>query len=324
MKKLTLFTLLAVAAVTAALSCAKQDADFAGTVKPLIIEVGAPVIETEPTTSVTLTNNVKPYTVEWEPGDKIMIFNHTVKESGYHAWDPFTTEDGGATASFSGTVGATGKDEYVAFSMYQDGVHEASLSASASSTLLHYYIPAQQDGTGAKYALYATRQVTYGGGTLTISNMTLRSALTRFTIAGDAIVKRITVTVKYKDGDDDVNVVSNLCGLCSGTEGTKPMPIFSFKEAGKATFTQGQGGTGSTITIENGGARLLGDIYFASRHTLKTYSKCTLEFVFTNNLDQTCTKRVTLSEAKDTGYQIQNGVMNIMRTVTLNEGDFSS
>ena len=323
MKKLTLFAVLAVAAVAAALSCAKQDAGVAGTGEPITIEVGAPVIEADPATSVDLTNNTAPYTVAWVPGDQIQIFNHTVKESGYNEWPLFTTAAGGATASFSGTPGGSDKHEYVAFSMYQDG-HEATLSASASSTVLNYYIPAQQDGTGAKYALYATRRVTYSGGTLSISGMALRSALTRFTIAGTAVVKRVTVTVNYTDDKGaDVNVVSAGCGLCTGTEGAKQMSVFSFKNADDYSFTQGVGGTGTTITIENGGARLTGDIYFASRHTLKTYAKCTLTFVFTDEEDKTCTKTVTLYEKEENNFQIVNGQMNKLGTVTLNTGDFS-
>ena len=321
MNKTALLTVLAAAAMTAALSCSKEEkAPVAG--KPITVTVGAPVVDVDPATSVELTG-VSPYTVAWEAGDKIQIINYTFGEAAINEWDCFTTATGGATASFSGTAGASTQAKYTAFSVYSDATCTTHFVTGASTKMIYANIPATQDGTGIKYSLFATRDVTYDGASLTINGMALRSALTRFDIAGTAFVKRVTVTVNYENSG--TYSAAKGYGLCVGPdpEASKAMPIYNFK-ADNLNFSNAVGGKGGTITIENGGAQLTGPVYMASRHTVDAGGKTTLTFVFTDDSDHTATRTVTLVTSDESKkYTITNAKLTYLGTVTLNTEDFS-
>lgn len=332
MKKLTVFAVLAAAAMTAALSCSKENNAPVFIGKPVTVQVDGPTVEQDPATSVVLTGT-SPYTVAWEAGDRIQIVNYQHgTDTRANKWDYFTTAAGGATATFSGTAGAVSDGyKFAAFSVYEDALYKTYYYDSGKSNMIYANIPATQDGTGIKYSLYATRNVTYSDGTLTITGMALRSALTRLDIAGTAVVKRFTVTVSYEKLE-----VSGGYGLCVGPNPAveKTMPVYNFKND-DAKFSNAVGGKGGTITIENGGARLIGPLYIASRHTVAnaTGGECKLTFVFTDENDRTCTKTVTLVTADiatattdnpaTKAITIDNGKLNILGTVTLNTEDFS-
>ena len=324
MKKLTVFAVLAAAAMTAALSCSKENNASVFIGKPVTVQVDGPTVEQDPATSVVLTSTSPKYTVAWEAGDKIQIVNYQWgSNTRANDWGYFTTAAGGATATFSGTAGTVSDGyKFAAFSVYEDALCKTYFYDAKTSNMIYANIPATQDGTGIKYSLYATRDVTYSDGTLTIKDMALRSALTRLDIAGTAVVKRFTVTVSYEK-----LAVSSGYGLCVGPDpdAEKAMPAYNFK-SDNLSFSNAVAGKGGTITIENGGARLIGPVYIASRHTIAKSDggECKLTFVFTDENDKTCTKTVTLVTSDLTKtLTIDNGKLNILGTVTLNTEDFS-
>ncbi len=299
MKQSAFFAVLAAAAMTAAISCSKDNnaPSFAG--KPITVEVGGPVIEQDPTTSVTLTG-VDPYTVAWSAGDKIRIINYTDKVAGCILWDEFTTAAGGALASFSGLPGASDKKKFVAFRCYDNTTITTNFSTTDSA--FKYNIPDTQDGTGIKYCLFGTKDVTFEGGNLTIENMALKSALTRFDVPVEANVTNITVTVTYSNGS---------IGLCGMTNANL-----------LSDFAHATGNT-KTITINNGDKVLSGPVYFASRHTLKTKGDVTLTFEFTNSSGLMATKTVLLyKEGGNPAKAISTGSLNYLGAVTFAPGDF--
>ncbi|MBQ9548572.1 MAG: hypothetical protein IJV01_05390 [Bacteroidales bacterium] len=307
MNKTVLFTVLAAAAMTAALSCSKEEkAPVAG--KPITVEVGAPVVDVDPATSVALTSIDPAYTLAWEAGDKIHVINYQDGTAGYNDWGDFTTTEGGATASFTGTAGTNSYTKYLAARAYNG----YTFSCSSTADSFKYNIPANQDGTGAKYCCFA-EYASYDGATLSIPTMHLRSALTRFDLPAAADVRQVTVTVAYSES------AGSSIGLCSS--GDAYDVVCNFLNGKKFA---GSGGPGKTITISNGGALLSGPVYFVSRHTLSDakYGTVTLTFVFTNSSAQTCTRTVTLFNGGD-AISIKTGYLNYLGAVNLKPSDFS-
>lgn len=306
MKKSAFFAVLAAAAMTAALSCSKEESNNTNVGKKLTVSVGSPVVEQDPATSVVLTSIDPAYTLSWSAGDKIRVINYQDGTAGYNDWGDFTTAAGGASASFTGTAGTNSYSKYLAASAYKG----YTFTCSASADSFKYNIPANQDGTGVKYCCFA-EYASYDGANLTIPSMHLRNALTRFDLPSEADVRRVTVTVSY--------TISATLGLCSN--GDDNDVTCNFLNGKKFA---GSGGPGKTITIYNGGALLSGPVYFASRHTLKEdkYGNCSLTFVFTDGSDKTCTKTVKLYEKDVKSVILNSGYLNYLGAVSFKDGDF--
>lgn len=234
---------------------------------------------------------------KWDAGDQIFIFSHNSTASGNNpvyaatSWGAFTTATGGSTAVFSGEVpSAYSTNELLV--LYSRPTSDISLTWNAGQKRYdaRFNIPAEQDGTGARYCLFAGKPV-YDPSAQSLTNATvaLKTALTYFTLNAEDNIRRVTITVSCaKAGHtqflSSVGTNKDIILNCTG--------LFL------------SGGGSKTITIYNGGEVLSGPIYFASRHTVgnDTNGYAILTFVFENQSGGQIIKRLRLaSGVKDDG-----------------------
>ncbi len=318
------------------LSCAKQDIQKEQMWKPVTLTIGAPEtkVSSNGTQGTPGTSDYR-YKFKWDAGDEITIYSINPSVDGeYTSWGQYVTDEGGATATFSGNMPTS----YVGTALV--GMHSKSTDAfttrwNNTRTDFGYTIPATQDGTGYKYAAYAGVNAGASSGWYdSVNNKViisgydskaqwkLISALSKIHVDPSANVKRITVTAVRTDGTN-INLASN---------GDKKDVYFASNN-----ILNCWGGGVNSITIENGGSVLSDDIYFASRHfgTAKAgtgehaseYYYVKLTFRFTNTSDKTATKIVKMGNGISGDYctsvkTISLGLINNFGSVTLNAEDF--
>lgn len=286
-----LIPLYVAVAVFAAFSCSKnnpEDNTLSG--NQMIIEVAGPEFDGggKDTKMSFNGSNLKH---KFDAGDYFRLYSYTADGSVLTDWGRFTTDAGGAYARFHGempdsyTTAAHG-DKFRAF--YHTGQME-ELTWTGSRYECKINIPDEQDGSGLKYCIFCnSNEPTFD---VAERKLTLQfrcyNGLCYFNlVGGDVRTIRVTVTHALKD---NYNLVSS---------GSKKDIVL--------TADRGMSGGGSkTVTINNGGDVLSGDIFFATRQTngSATNGYAYLTFEFINGSGKVCTKYKVLAEGydKDTG-----------------------
>ena len=296
MKKMTIL-LIASAAILAALSCNKENPreKNAGGI-PFTFEVAAPEFEVaDPASKVSFNgSNLKH---KFDAGDQIGIISYTwatPKENAVVSnWGMFTTDNGGAYARFHGNVPADYTEATHGSTIrlfHRPGMSSMALDWNSTSGRFDfkYNIPANQDGTGLKYCMFANSNTV----TLNMSDpekpkfsagpqFRCFNGLCLLNVTGGD-VRTIRVTVNHAK-NANYFVVS---------KGEAKDIVYNCANNGTS------GGAGKVITINNNDEVLSGDIFFAIRQTngnaTQGYASMTFEFI--NGEGKTCTKRMVLAK----------------------------
>ena len=309
-------------------SCTKQNADslnneVKGTRITLSVEAPEVTEETKVTYGGTTTyNNSIRHMYRWEAGDKMGVYSLEQTKGDITNWGEFATDEGAdknGKATFTGFVPAT----YVGsnfFALHTYSTVDYKLFWNSTRYDFGFNIPAEQDGTGVKYSLFAAKP-DYDPSTQTLSvpssgsnQFFLRSALTVFEVPADADVREIKVTATGAKTGAAQNLVSN------GEALDVYMNSSSF-----ALWGAGY----PTVTINNGGV-LSGKVWFASRQANGSASigYIKLSFEFTNGAGKVAKKVVKLGlnlnadGTAGTYKNISNSVVNNLGAVSFAEGDF--
>ena len=331
MSRHAIHTLLVVSALLL-LSCEKEVAPARedGRVSFTLPAPGEDRAETRVSGNGTaLVNNKTQYKFKWDAGDALTIFSHDPSVNGstpvYAAtpWGTFTTADGGSTATFTGTAPSSYSTTSL-LAIYSPSSQNLSLTWNAGSKRYDalFNIPSEQDGTGVRYSLFAgkpsynpsSHTIVAGSGSANV--MALRSTLTCFTLKPEDNICRVTITVS--DAKD-----RNSQYLCS-TGTNKDITL-------NCTGLFLSAGTNRTITLYNGGQRLSGEVWFASRQTTgnATNGYAILTFVFENAAGVKASKIVRLAVnphadgSADTYRNLTAGQVNRLGTVNFGDGELS-
>ena len=353
MKKFIYLSITAVAALMA-LSCNKNDSiPQTPTGIPVYIDLDEIVIGDEDNAdavskvmfnSTEVSNNKTRYNYEWEAGDKFKIFSFKYDEDKLLDWGFFTAKSGGKWGRFYGFIPyGFNPDEYTCtMAIHCPNMSDYTLNktTTAGKYEIKFNIPAEQDGTGIKYAILApnsnpqyssfkvTRNVdsvdpddvskwtyAFDGQRLFKSYL----AVSRLVVPENANVKTIRVTVSHAKSTNYA-LASNGANLdCS----FNCLP---------SSFGGISGGTSKTITI-NKDNETLTEVYFTSRQTNGSNSNgyASLTFEFINGDGQIATKKVILATGvKEDGTAasyVNLSTYNVMHdfgTVTFAEGDFKT
>jgi hypothetical protein len=295
MKK-TMILLSAAVAALAAFSCAKDNS-----VKPtaksntITFQVGFPEIEFEEDdlskVSFNSDPNVKPRKFKWDAGDKMNIFSYNYDNDITTPWGDFVTASGGVWAYFSGELpdsyaAATHGDKFFIAAQQNPVGFDFIRTGTSGRYDLKFNIPAVQDGTGLKYALFAqanTSAIEFDAETTAFSHLSIRcySGLIRLNIVGGD-VRSFKVTLDQMKNHS----------YCLASAGEK-------KDISHNCTNNGLSGGGSkSITVTRNGELLSGDIFIVSRQTNANASNgyAVLTFEFTNSAGKICTKRCVLAD----------------------------
>lgn len=260
---------------------------------------------------------------KWDAGDQLFLFSHNPAADGntpvYAAtpWGVFTTDAGGASATFSGEVPASYSTNELLV-LHSRSTSDISLTWNSGQKRYdaRFNIPSEQDGTGVRYSLFAGKPV-YDPSSQSLTNGTvaLKTALTYFTLHAEDNIRRVTISVSAAKGGNS----QFLCSLGA----SKDIVL-------NCTGLFLSGGGSNVITVYNGGELLSGSIYFASRHTTgnDTNGYAILTFVFENNLGSQVTKRIRLATGINddgTASEYKNliaGRVTKLGTVNFADGEF--
>lgn len=277
--------ILSIAAFALALSCTKEtpfeNELTLGEGIPVTVEIGTPE-EGNPNlveTKIIETAFGETHKFQWEENDafRLLFWKNETKKGTSTLYDAgvFTTEAGGATATFTGAISADADEgEYKTWALYPASRITASSKIDKTSSAANKFgiskinLPAEQDGTGFKYCCFAaTGGILYRNGDgwsfTTAPKFSMSNGIMHLRLDTELNINKITVTCDY------------------------PSTTTEFYLAGDisyATNSTGDNSQGSekTVTVYNGGTVLSKDVYIAVRHTVSndTYGVCHLKFAF--------------------------------------------
>lgn len=317
MKKIIILSFFAVAAMTI-FSCTKERTSEINENNENLatLVIGVPDVSETKVSNGTPTDYMGSirYTFNWDAGDALNIFSYNNTKDEYTDWGNYTTLSGGKPATFTGTIPVS----------YTGSTFVAMHSKSTGSFVPYwnstrydfkFNIPAEQDGTGAKYCMFAaapeydSEKHTFTIPTSGSYQMYMRSALSVIDVPAVADVRRITITVTAAKTGAAHNVVS--------------------KGDAKDVYLNGSSyalwGAGSNvITIYNNNDVLSDKVWFATRQTTgnATNGYIILTFVFTNGSGQTATKVAKLGTSLN-GDGTAGTYKNILTTRVNNFGSIT-
>lgn len=304
--------ILAIAAFSLALSCTKEIPSenelVLGEGTPVTVEVGAPEggNPDEVETRITESINGKTYSFTWNAGDSFRLFFwKTETETGQSPLNDagdFTTESGGATASFTGSLPVADEGDYKTYALYPASAFTSETkiiqtsSAPNKFSIQNINLSACQDGTGFKYCCFASnngelRRSSSGWSFTKAPKFAMSNGIMHLKLNPALNVNKIAVTCEYPD--------------YTGTT-----QLYLAGDVTYATNSTGDNSKGSekTVIVYNGGTVLPEDVYIAVRHTVSnsTYGVCHLKFAFYNTSGDVARKTLKLAkydtDGNVTGY----------------------
>lgn len=344
MKTTVCLPLIAVAALMA-FSCSKENTNVISKGIPATFTFESPVVEDEdgPGSKIYIfnpeevgTSGAGRPTFRWNTGDIINIFSYSIpedwSEGEFTQWPAFVAQAGGTTATFKGEIPDPYVDGYflILSSKYNQSYLVSKQDNTRGRLNIKCNIPALQDGSGVKYAIFGARpkysatdkkftfveiqDVSTGNSKISAYNnqFALKSALSCFSIPADAHITKVEITVSRSD---------NATGQYLASNGNKQ--DIQINSLGFAF----SGGGAPTITLYKDGEELPTELYFASRQVEGKANEYypILTFVFTNASGQTATKTLKLATFNGTAFTLKNlnvGRLNKLGSVTFGPNDF--
>lgn len=340
----TTIKILAAACVLALVSCSKENVNDNKTrvitdfpVIQVECDVDEPVVNdgiapsSAPATKISgsETSTAGIHAIQWKAGDQISQFS-VVSAGGtteLKVGDVLnfsnlrsTLKNGDGTTTFTMTIpdlqylygASSGLNTYLCaiypattFSNITTTVNGTKIDAVATPVKLT--IPEEQDGTGWKYSVFIARSATFsaqynnptGGGKSTFK---LMSTLLRLKLNSSKNITKVVLT--------------NTTGFMTGDVASITMNSFHYATDVQTNFSLASGCPGKTLTVENGGAVLPDDLYFAIRELREG---TTFTFTFTAEDGTTASRSLT----NPAGYANRKFKKVLsLGTVTLNDTDF--
>lgn len=270
------------------------------------------------------------HTVKWKAGDQISQFSvvSAAGTTGLSVGDVLnfsnlrsTLKNGDGTNTFTMPIpnlqylygASSGLNTYLCaiypattFSNIETQVDGTKINVTATPAKLT--IPEEQDGTGWKYSVFIARSATFsaqynnptGGGKSTFK---LMSTLLRLKLNSSKNITKVVLT--------------NTTGFMTGDVASITMNSFHYAADVSKNFSLASGCPGKTLTVENGGAVLPDDLYFAIRELREG---TTFTFTFTAE-DGTTASRSLTNPAGYSNRQLRKVLS--LGTVTLTDADFN-
>lgn len=298
--------ILSIAAFALALSCTKENPVenelTLGEGIPVTVEVGAPengnpdLVETK----IIETAYGDTHKFQWEANDAFRLLfwknetgdeHHTLYDAGV-----FTTETGGAQATFTGSIpvaeeGEYEEGEYKTWALYpasriipgSSKIDETS-SAANKFSISKINLPAIQDGTGFKYCCFAAKDGVLkneaGAWSFTKApKFSMSNGIMHLKLNPELKVNKITVTCDYPGTASKLYLAGDITYVTSSTGDNSQ-------------------GSEKTVTVYKDGDLLPEDVYIAVRHTVSnaTYKVCHLKFAFYNTSGKVAFKTLKLAK----------------------------
>lgn len=320
--------ILTIAAFALAISCQKEtpmeNELTLGEGIPVTVEVGAPEEGNSDAVETKISESIsgKKHTYTWEAGDAFRLVAYApIKandETTRTDCGDFVTAEGGAKATFGGTIPADMPETYTEYWAVAPApkqgdkfiIAEKSSSTSSFRYIMTMDIAETQDGTGLKYAHFcavssSSSKLSKESGTWAFTanpSFKMAEAMLRLGLEATHEITKIEVSYELYDSNGEKKTAiagetyyaTNSTGTNSSKTSTFPSPI---------------------LTIYDGGNVLPQDIYFVIRHQAAGVEGSKLNFTFYKADGSKAEKSLALTAAISAGKIYPIG--------TLNTGDMS-
>ena len=320
--------ILSIAACALALSCTKENIVenelSLGEGFPVTVEIGAPDNgdSDDLVTKITeSTEDGKTHKFTWNKGDAFrMVFwkeetaagQSTLMDAGV-----FTTEEGGVTATFKGTIPPADEGEYNVWALSPASAftERTTIDEKSSSEPNKFYIrninlPASQDGTGFKYCCFAAKdgKITNAGGEWSFTKnpqFVMSNSILHLKVNPRLSINKISVT--HCRPDYQTSPGASVLSLAGET--------LSYHTS--ATSDASSGGQ-STVTVYNKGL-VLDDVYIAVRHISNDvqYGISHLKFAFYSTDGSVAYKTLKLAEYDNDGNILKYNALSTGKVYNL-------
>lgn len=326
--------ILTIAAFALAISCQKEtpmeNELTLGEGIPVTVEVGAPEEGNSDAVETKISESIsgKTHTYTWEAGDAFRLVAYApIKADGETTrtdCGDFVTAEGGAKATFGGTIPADMPETYTEywavapapkqgdkFKIAEKSTHSGNTTPYTYRYLMTMDIAETQDGTGLKYAHFcavssSSSKLSKESGTWAFTaNPSFKMAEAMLHLGLEATHEITKIEVSYE--------------LYSAKDTQKPTAI-----AGETYYATNSTGTNSSrtstfpspiLTVINDGNVLPQDIYFVIRHQAAGVDGSKLHFTFYKADGSKAQKSLKLTAKLEAGKIYPIG--------TLNTGDMS-
>lgn len=320
--------ILTIAAFALAISCQKEtpmeNELTLGEGIPVTVEVGAPEEGNSDAVETKISESIsgKKHTYTWEAGDAFRLVAYApIKandETTRTDCGDFVTAEGGAKATFGGTIPADMPETYTEYWAVAPApkqgdkfkIAEKSSSTSSFRYIMTMDIAETQDGTGLKYAHFcavssSSSKLSKESGTWAFTanpSFKMAEAMLRLGLEATHEITKIEVSYELYDSKGEKKTAlagetyyaTNSTGTNSSKTSTFPSPM---------------------LTIYDGGNVLPQDIYFVIRHQGAGVEGSKLNFTFYKADGSKAEKSLALTAAISAGKIYPIG--------TLNTGDMS-